>query len=294
MVGVRELPLVRNVRARLETKRIAQLEWPEFRANALESAGAIVDRVLDVEIAGATIHQVLTPDEVARGLEGLAKVPDSVKNVFGGGLLLGMALGEMASTDLTPYFDNSDRARALIGECFGFDLHERVAAVVSKLAPGEQVARAFEGDRFFNPGQVRWFEAGRQGLPAHIGTEFYDIGADGAMKHLAQLADVPQHLSYFLVLQQPMVGGSLSVFHLNRDQYRTHTVPWGNSDRDDSWFETVPRRDIDPPAGSMIVFGGGWHWHRVEPISGFIPRITYGGFFARSMDRTEKTLYFWT
>lgn len=294
MVGVRDNSIVRNVRSRIESKRISQLAWPEFRADSLAAAGPIVDQVLDIELAGATIHQVLSPDEVARGLEGLAAVSESAKNDFGGGRLLGMALGEIGTTDLTPYFDNTDRSRAILGDCFGFDLNDRVESVIAQLAPGERVTRAVEGDRQFNPGQVRWFEAGRQGLPAHIGTEFLDITAQTAMKHLSQVADVPQHLSYFIVLQQPMVGGSLSVFHLNRDQYRTHTMPWGNSNRDDSWFDSVPHRVIDPPAGSMIVFGGGWHWHRVEPISGFTPRITYGGFFARSIDRSEKTLYLWT
>ena len=49
----------------------------------------------------------------------------------------------------------------------------------------------------------------------------------------------------------------------------------------------VPGLVVDPNPGDLVVFGGGRRFHRVEPIGGETPRITYGGFAASSKDGDE-------
>jgi hypothetical protein len=61
--------------------------------------------------------------------------------------------------------------------------------------------------------------------------------------------------------------------------------------RDDSRFDNMPALHLDPAPGDLIIFGGGWRWHRVEPLTGTRARVTYGGFCAPSIDGDR--LDFW-
>ena len=56
----------------------------------------------------------------------------------------------------------------------------------------------------------------------------------------------------------------------------------------DPWY----RFTLEPEEGDMILFSGGRIWHQVANLSGDKPRITIGGFGARSRD--DKTFYFWS
>ena len=128
------------------------------------------------------------------------------------------------------------------------------------------------------------------GLRAHAGNEFLDIIEHGGMSHLVTTTRVRDHLSYFVVLQRPEAGGTLSVYQQTIESLQMDTG-WGTGFRDDASFDDLPALCIDPPPGSMVLFGGGWRWHRIEPVLGTRPRITYGGFCGPSVDGTE--LHFW-
>ncbi|MEM7038253.1 MAG: hypothetical protein AAF570_14815, partial [Bacteroidota bacterium] len=56
----------------------------------------------------------------------------------------------------------------------------------------------------------------------------------------------------------------------------------------DPWY----RFTIEPTEGDLILFSGGRIWHQVENLSGSRPRITIGGFCARSHD--DQSFYFWS
>ena len=123
-----------------------------------------------------------------------------------------------------------------------------------------------------------------------MGNEFRRDLAEHGMKHLLTTTSVKDHLSYFIVLQQPDEGGELSVYDLKWDEDDA-----SNDDRvdmrDDSRFDDMPALKLDPGPGDLILFGGGWRWHRVEPLTGKVPRVTYGGFCARSHDGRE--IHWW-
>ena len=71
-----------------------------------------------------------------------------------------------------------------------------------------------------------------------------------------------------------------------------HLETWGEHGRQDSYFDSLPCRRVAPPAGSLVFFGGGWRWHRVDRIAGDRARVTYGGFAARSVDGTSVNFWF--
>jgi len=49
---------------------------------------------------------------------------------------------------------------------------------------------------------------------------------------------------------------------------------------------------LRPQPGDLLMFYGGYIWHRVEDIEGNTPRITLGGFLNFSKD--DKELYYWS
>ena len=61
--------------------------------------------------------------------------------------------------------------------------------------------------------------------------------------------------------------------------------------RDDSHFDDLPCLRLAPGPGDLILFGGGWRWHRVDELTGTVERITYGGFCAPAADDSE--IHFW-
>ena len=85
---------------------------------------------------------------------------------------------------------------------------------------------------------------------------------------------VEDHLSYFVVLQPPQGGGALSV----DDQLWGTRIENGEPGicraRRRRLRHQRPRLGAPPRAGDLV--GGGWRWHRVDPVTGDTHRITYG------------------
>jgi hypothetical protein len=114
---------------------------------------------------------------------------------------------------------------------------------------------------------------------------------DVSMAHLRTTTTTRDHLSWFLVLQAPDGGGELSVFDREFEGHAPRDAAWGEGGRDDVDFDALPARRIPPRVGDLVVFGGGWRWHRVEDVRGTRPRVTYGGFGGLSTD--GRCLHVW-
>jgi len=269
-----------------------ELDWQVVAADELATMPELLDDLLGGRRDGATITGVLDPEEAAAAAAGLNRIPEPERREHLFGWLVGMSIGMIGGdTDRTPYIEDTERVRPMITEAFGFDPHERIAERLAPVASGRPLVPASESGRDYNPGQVRWFLPNMGGLPAHVGNEFRVQLEHGAMQHLLSTTAVLNHLSYFLVLQRASSGGELRVYDLTFTENQGRN-DWGDSFPDDSWIESVPSTDLDPGPGDLILFGGGWRWHRVEPTRGDLPRITYGGFVAESVDGTE--LHFWS
>jgi len=265
------------------------LRWETIAASEGARHPDVIGRLVDRSLDGLTITGVFSPSEIAAGLAGL-EGGERIPRPFG--TLLGMPLGMSGgdAPERAAYHDDVDRSRARYREAFGFDPHARLAQVLSPFGGGMPMVAPLEDGRPYNPGHMRWWTPGGPGLQAHVGNEFRRHLEHSAMKHLLTVTRVLHHLSYFVVLQQPDVGGALSVYDLLWEQDEG-LEDWIDGEREDTRFDSLPCTKFDLPAGDMVIFGGGWRWHRVDPLGGTRQRITYGGFAAPSIDGTE--LHFW-
>lgn len=271
----------------------ADLRWLTIDAADTAAHPGLVNDLIAKRIDGMMIRGVFTPDEIDRALASFAGLTDEWSpQAFGA--MLGMPLNQVGanSQDRTPHLDDTDRCQPLYRAAFGFDPHQRVADVLSPMTGDLAVAAPVENGRAYNPGNIRRYEPGMGGLKSHAGNEFIGLVAEGAMSHLLTTTDPYDHMSYFVVLQPSEGGGSLSVFDLLWERHSDADADetWAGY-RNDSWFDGIPALRLDPGPGDMILFGGGWRWHRVDPVTGPIPRITYGGFAAPSRDGRELHLF---
>lgn len=265
------------------------LDWLDVEAADLGQYPSLLADLVEKRRDGATVHGIYTEEECKRVLEVLPL--DRWDDHFIG-KIIGMSVGMIADEepDRMRYLDHTERARALTIEGFGFDPHERLAERLEPAAAGRPLVPVTEDGREYNPGHLRYWETGRPGLKAHVGNEFRRALADSGMQHMLTTTEVLDHLSYFVVLQPPDRGGTFSVYDLLWDQDDASSDERVDL-RDDSRFDTMPHLSLNPGPGDLIIFGGGWRWHRVEPLTGERARVTYGGFCSPSLD--GSALHFW-
>lgn len=266
---------------RRKTPSSPGITWIEVDAAEVRGRPGLVASLLDESIDGMTITGVLSDSEVSATLERLEGM-DQLRTEVPFGSMVGRPLGmpnEDGDLSNDRYIAHSARCRDFYLEAFGFDPHRRMAETIEPMADGLRFVPAAEEAGPYNPGHLRWMEPGRGGLQAHVGNEFLMLHREGLKKHLFETTAVINHLSYFCVLQRPEGGGSLSVFELLEHEH-SHDTDWADGERDDRFFDSVPMMSFDASPGDLMLFGGGRRWHRVEPITGARPRITYGGFCA--------------
>jgi hypothetical protein len=258
------------------------LRWVDTDRAGATKHDDVLGAVLRRELDGATVRDVLDRQAVERALLALDAERAATSPVLFG-RVLGRPLAEHRSTGdgdtLEDYLAQADRCRARYRAAFGADPHEQVAEVLTGLAAGTPVTPPAVDGAEYNPGSVRWYEGGGGGLPAHVENEF-EMHADASMAHLRQVVDTRDHLSFFVVLQRPTAGGALTLYDVVDEGDPPDVAPWVEDGRDDAPLDPFVLATLDPPVGTLVVFGGGWRWHRVDPVTGPRPRVTYGGFLA--------------
>lgn len=273
----------------------APLRWLDLPADEAGAHPTVVDDIHARRLDGLTLSGVLSTDEAACGVEGLERdVEDRRPAVFGS--MLGMPLAELPQEggptgDRTSYHDDARRSRQTCADAFGFDLHDRVAEALRPLAGGREVTHSHDGDRAYSAGNVRWYEPGRGGLTAHVGNEFATHG-DWTTEQLRTTVRTRDHYSWFVILQPPEDGGALSVYHLLHETHIPAQPDYTEHGRNDSDFDALPALRVAPAAGALVLFGGGWRWHRIDPVRGARPRVTYGGFAGLRHDDAALHLWF--
>jgi hypothetical protein len=275
-------------------RRAVPLRWFDLHA-VDDPPGDQVGDILAKRADGMTVSGVFTADECARAVDALEAWRDERTGAMFG-TMLGMPLAELSSVtddpdDRTPYLESTRRANDRYREAFGFDPATRLASVVERFAGGRLFRAPVEEGRSYNMGNVRWYDPGSRGLPAHAGNEF-QMHQSATLAHLQSTTVTIDHLSWFVVIQAPEAGGALSVFDLLYDEHEAAVPTWTEIGRDDADFDDQPALQLAPPAGTLILFGGGWRWHRVDPIHGSVQRVTWGGFAGPSLDGLAVNSWF--
>lgn len=272
----------------------ADLVWIDLSAPEVDQHQTALADIAARRLDGLTVSDVFAPTECANAVKRMERFRDQMyPAIFG--TMLGVSLADLAQisedlSDRTAYLDRAQETSSLYLEAFGFDPYERLAGIVGPLGGGLTVTSPSEGGRRYPPANVRWMEPGGGGLPAHVGNEF-QVQSDASSEHLRRVTRIRDHYSWFVVLQTPEEGGDLSVFDLVYEAHTPVDGQWGGKGRNDADFDHVPALRIAPSAGTLVMFGGGWRWHRVDKVLGDRPRVTYGGFAGPSTDGRE--LHFW-
>ena len=261
--------------------------WYDLTADAARRSRLVLD-IMRERVDGMTVRGVFRTDEVERAVRALPEHRAHETDVVFGTVLARPLMQSGMSRDRTAHLDDADRFHEEFVAMFGFDPHARLAELFGPMSGGRPLTAPVELGRRYSPGQIRIMEPDGGGLAAHAGNEFLISNREGSADHLWQTTDALDHMSYFVVLQRPDEGGELSVYDRlwvdPRSADEDHGIPLTH---DPSEFDHLPHLTIDPDPGDLVVFRGGRRWHRVEPIHGSRPRLTYGGFAAPSRDGRE-------
>lgn len=258
-------------------------DWLEIDATDLVAHDDLLHRLMTDEIIGVTLRGVF-PREACEHAAATIRDHEAIFTPVVFGSVLGRPLlQDGMSPDRRPHLDDAERAWPAYRTLFGFDPHEQIATMLAPILGSLAWSSPTEDGRRYNPGNIRVMEPGGGGLVAHAGNEFLYTTGPGSGSHLLATTDAFDHLSYFVVLQRPEGGGTLSVFDKlwqNPDETGALPQPLGY----DHEFDGIAARTIDAAPGDMVLFRAGRRYHRVEPIEGTRPRLTYGGFTAPSRD----------
>lgn len=108
---------------------------------------------------------------------------------------------------------------------------------------------------------------------------------------LSNRVDTATLVSFVLTLQRSTAGGHLVVYALRWNDPNQPFLP--NGRWDEAAIETrYPSARFELNAGDFFLLASGRCFHRVERVSGPIPRITFGGFLA--LDRDHSKILYWS
>lgn len=188
-----------------------------------------------------------------------------------------------AGPELETYLVAGDQYGPAIESLFGgeFSPSQRFEELLGALAAGRPTERPRTPDgRSFPPFTLRSLPEG-QSIMVHVD---YLFGLP-LYQELAKGLDTRTLVSIFVVVQAPSEGGCLVVFELAQDD-DVPRLKRGIPDQR-TIEERYPSHPFAPGPGDMIVFPAGRFYHKVETVAGPLARVTLGGLFALSRDRSR-------
>lgn len=267
-----------------------------------------IEQIRNREFDGFLVKNFLSQDEVQKLISEFRKIqePEYVKTPVGGVFprnfqqvfeLIKNDPEDVAKSKQDAYFKQCEDYYRSFESRFGVDFASKIEAVLKGLGGDRQVEvptgvddqgiYAFTTFRCLNP------ERGEMGF--HTGNLFRDIYSK-FYEHLETHVDSFNQLSFFVLLQKPESGGTLSLYDIEWKAGQTkfedrYVLDTDGRKRDiDSFDRKI--MCIDPSPGDMVLFNGAQIWHRVEFVHGKSDRITIGGFFAFSKDK--KKIMYWS
>jgi hypothetical protein len=185
---------------------------------------------------------------------------------------------------LEDYLRDATAHEALVSGIFGadFNVSEQVSTVLSRISAGRKVEVPSSADgRKYVPYTLRRLSDGRRISLHHDSHYKLALYSD-----LAPRLDTTTLVSFFVTLQSPESGGELVVYPLRSDDPAQPRLPNGH------WDSNAIERDyspqvIAPAAGDVVVLAAGRCFHRVQQVAGATARVTLGGFFALTRDRSS-------
>jgi hypothetical protein len=272
-------------------KKVDYPGWQIIDSNKVTAKDTFIDDLYNDVRPGFLIKNVLSKSEVVELRDALDTFDEQIKIKLGFGRTIGKSL--MGSeTSLEDYLAKAKLLKSSLAK-LSFSFEDRVLGVFQKVSGGRKAMIPTKGDDEYCLTNIRDLAPTQGGLHAHIGNEFvlqYD-----ALKGIAEMADLYNQLSYFVVLQKPEQGGGLIMYNMlwteTPKELLDGTLKYYSDERNE-YMDKYYSFTIQPEEGDMILFSGGKIWHRVDNIGGNRSRITAGGFAAKSRD--ESKVYVWS
>jgi len=273
-----------------------QLEEPFHRDNS-----SIVEQIKKREIDGVIAKSILTLQEVAEVKSFLIDLQENLYMTTPSGKIFpkpfAVINGERANQDAYAEYvallDNYKLKHASIHLIFK-KLNEFISNVASKYkvsSPTLKLNKCTVAE-----GTFRYLYPNKGGLYVHSGNYFQEQN-EFFYSMLEEDIDMDNQLSYFIVLQNAEQGGELTLYDLIWEKGQIKDTPLNNEFVLDKEGKKIIIKDLinlklRPQPGDLLMFYGGYIWHRVEDIEGNTPRITLGGFLNFSKD--DQELYYWS
>ncbi len=254
------------------------------------------NQVFQGELEGFVIKEVFSKEEMLKTSQNVKQALENeqtVVNSVGYGKTIGNILVSQFD-DPTQYFKDAATFRQEVNKLFETEYEARVEGVFSKISGGRRVELPRKSsDEVYTPTTIRFVIPGSGGMKIHIGDEFL---SQRPFEHLNQIANMPNSLSYFIVIQHAEEGGELELYDLPLEDLIEVKSNFSQAYRENpkiqASLEKCPKRYIKPEVGDMVVFHGGNVMHAVTDAQGNRDRISAGGFAAISKD--DQAIVYWS
>lgn len=186
-------------------------------------------------------------------------------------------------------------------EVYKVDVIEKIFTFLSKLNNKSPKQLIINGKNYISPVNFRVMVPNSTNLFLHCGNQFNKVFTKN-YNFLSTQVEVHNHLSYFIVLKKPEIGGELVMYDIDwkeaqKSVWLTNTIIKLNGEKVnlDKKTSKIKHQKLDLKVGDLLIFAGGEIWHKVEDVKGKEERITFGGFigFGNSPETTDD-LYVWT
>lgn len=268
----------------------------DFDIDALPAHGGVYEDIYAGRLTGAVVRRALPADLVAKAAAALGATDawTSPNRGMKGGEI--RTIGDAATPTFTflrgppeevyaqSAAAHAERTAAIFGD--GAAAMARVQALLSGLAGGRPAAPpAYDTQHRWAGFNFRALDPGEQIFAHH--DSHYGLGV---YRHLDPALDRTTVASFFFTVQAPESGGELVVYGVRGDDPDVPVLP--TRFLDTATIEArYPAARLTLGAGDLVVFDAGRQVHRVTPVSGARPRLTFGGFSTLALDRSH--LAFW-
>jgi hypothetical protein len=257
---------------------------------------AVAHDMLQGNITGAVIEGMLNPTVVAKLLTLLDPLSSRFRTDLnhGNGYSLPGMFGHLHKHQqmhaVEDYFNDIGPFVLESEKLFGDGLQSLLEHALSKVLRPYTVS-PFPG---LLPFSFRVVFAGKGGLSLHKDGDLLPIIHERVEGLIRTTIDPDTMMSWFFTLQQPEIGGELWVADSSYGRHiKTADTVLQAPDGSSVHASDAVHTKVSTPAGSLLVFRGGNHWHSVvPPLAGCSDRITLGGFMA--LTRPGDSIVYWT
>lgn len=260
------------------------------QAKDLADNADILSQIRQETVQGIIIKQVFSKDQMQK----LAQYVQSLETGFFPtryGKTYGLSLSDIEGNKAN-YLDKAQQFREMLIDALPIDFEATITEIFKQLSNERAISCPQEDAKRYTPATIRFVPPNQPGIVAHVDSEFtYSPN----YSYLHQIADVPNCLSYFIVVNKPTHGGELILHQLyfNSDELKNLKTGLNQFIRDKKQnLNDYSQQSFELFEGDLVIFKSSTITHEIAYVSGAITRITIGGFLAISYD--NQTVYYWS